>query len=202
MLKLGCTLPNLANICLHKSTKHKIFPFVESYKDLHEKIREDLTGGPFNVLSRKAVVEQTYITNSGNICKSIVDIDASQLYPFSVCQQMPTGVYARWELDTDSQKFKARSNKLRTFENMVMSYLKSQRPALLKAIIQPGNIKRLTVLAWTDFVLIATMFEAMGRYFHSCSCQEARASLSEEEMQRGNRKREHDELRKEYLRNK
>ena len=59
-----------------------------------------------------------------------------------------------------------------------MSYLKSQRPPLLKAIIQPGNRKRLTVLAWTDFVLIATVFEAMGRYFHSCSCQEARASLS------------------------
>ena len=26
MLKLGCTLPNLANICLHKATNHKFFP--------------------------------------------------------------------------------------------------------------------------------------------------------------------------------
>ena len=33
MLKLGCTLPNLANICLHKSTNHKFFPFVEADKD-------------------------------------------------------------------------------------------------------------------------------------------------------------------------
>ena len=38
MLKLGCTLPNLANICLHKSTDRKFYPFIEAEKDLHEKI--------------------------------------------------------------------------------------------------------------------------------------------------------------------
>ena len=32
MLKLGCTLPNLANICLHKSTNDKFYPFCESDK--------------------------------------------------------------------------------------------------------------------------------------------------------------------------
>ena len=41
MLKLGCTLPNLANICLHKSTNHKFYPFFEGDSDLCEKIRED-----------------------------------------------------------------------------------------------------------------------------------------------------------------
>ena len=39
MLKLGCTLPNLANICLNKSTDSKFYPFTESDKDLLEKIR-------------------------------------------------------------------------------------------------------------------------------------------------------------------
>ena len=29
MLKLGCTLPNLANLCLHKSTDAKLYPFTE-----------------------------------------------------------------------------------------------------------------------------------------------------------------------------
>ena len=42
----------------------------------------------------------------------------------------------------------------------------------------------------------------MGCYFHFCACQEARASMSEEETQRGLKKREHDELRRDYLRNK
>ena len=33
MLKLGCTLTNLANICLHNSTNNKFYPFVEADKD-------------------------------------------------------------------------------------------------------------------------------------------------------------------------
>ena len=33
MLKLGCTLPNLANICLHKSTDAKFYPYTEEDKD-------------------------------------------------------------------------------------------------------------------------------------------------------------------------
>ena len=67
MLKLGCTLPNLANICLHKSTNSKFYPFVEADKDLHDKIREDMTGGPSIVFTRKAIVDQTYIRNTENI---------------------------------------------------------------------------------------------------------------------------------------
>ena len=86
MLKLGCTLPNLENICLHKSTSANFYPFTETDKDLLQKIREDMVGGPSIVFARKAVVDKTFIRNSGNVCKSIVGIDASQLYPYSMCQ--------------------------------------------------------------------------------------------------------------------
>ena len=72
MLKLGCTLPNLANICLHKSTSAKFYPFTETNKELLQKVREDMVGGPSIVFTRKAVVDETFIRNSGNICKSIV----------------------------------------------------------------------------------------------------------------------------------
>ena len=95
MLKLGCTLPNLANICLHKSTDSEFYPFTESDKDLLEKIREDIVGGPSIVFTGKAVVDETFIRKSANLCKSIVGIDASQLYPHSMCQPMPTGLYTR-----------------------------------------------------------------------------------------------------------
>ena len=37
MLKLGCTLTNLANIWLHKSTDAKFYPFTEGHKDLFGK---------------------------------------------------------------------------------------------------------------------------------------------------------------------
>ena len=72
MLKLGSTLPNLANICLHKSTNAKIYPFTETDKDLLQKIREDVVGGPSIVFTRKAVVD---------------------VYPYSMCQPMSTGLY-------------------------------------------------------------------------------------------------------------
>ena len=128
MLKLGCTLPNLANICLHKSTDAKFYPFTEKDKDLLEKIREDVVGGPSIVFTRKAVVNETFIRKSTNICKSIVGIDASQLYPYSMCQHMPTGLYTRWDIDSDTGRFTPRQNKTRSFENMVMSYFQRKRP--------------------------------------------------------------------------
>ena len=204
MLKLGCTLPNLANICLHKSTNSKFYPFVETDKDLHDKIREDMTGGPSIVFTRKAIVDETYIRNTENICKSIVGIDASQLYPFSMCQEMPTGLYTRWEFDSDSQKFKARQNKSRKFENMVMSYQQSQRPnCTIESYYTTGTQKKIDCFNVDGFCAhCKTIFEAMGCYFHFCACQEARASMSEEETQKGLKKRECDELRRDYLRNK
>ena len=112
-MKLGCTLPNLANICLHKSTNYKFYPFCENDKDLCEQCREDMTGGSSLVFTRKAVFDETFISNSSNVCKSIVGIDASQLNPFSMCQNMPTGLYTRSDFDTDMQKFKAGNNRSR-----------------------------------------------------------------------------------------
>ena len=67
MLKLGCTLPNLANICPTKSTNYKFYPFCESDKDLCEKIRKDMTGGPPIVFNRKAVDYEIFIRNSSNV---------------------------------------------------------------------------------------------------------------------------------------
>ena len=122
MLKLGCTLRNLANVCLHKSTDSKFYPLAESDKDLLEKIREDMVGGPSIVFTRKAVVDETFIRKSSNLCKSIVGIDASQLYPYSMCQPMPTGLYTRWEYDSGTKRFTARQNKSRSFDNMVLSF--------------------------------------------------------------------------------
>ena len=61
-----------------------------------------MTGGPSIVFTRKAVVDQTYIRNLSNVSKKIVGIDATQLYPFSLCQEMPTEIYTKWECDTET----------------------------------------------------------------------------------------------------
>ena len=95
MLKLGCTLPNIANICLHSSASAKFYPFPEGDNDLFEKVRVDMVGGQSIVFTPKAVVGETKIRSSANVCKSIVGINASQLYPYAMCQPMPTGLYTR-----------------------------------------------------------------------------------------------------------
>ena len=94
MLKLGCTLPNLANICLHKPTAAKFYPFTEGVKDLLEKFRQDVVGGPSIVFTRRAVVDETFIRKSANICKSFVGIDARQLYPYSMSTHAYRSLYA------------------------------------------------------------------------------------------------------------
>ena len=81
MLKLGCTLPNLANICLHKSTDAKFYPFTEGDKDRLEKNREDVVGGPSIVFTRKAVVDETFIRKSPNICKSMLGLTLANFIP-------------------------------------------------------------------------------------------------------------------------
>ena len=79
LLKLGCTLSKLANICSQKSTDAKFYPFTEGDKDHLEKSRKDVVGGPTIGFTRKAVVNETFIRKSTNLCKSFVRIDASQL---------------------------------------------------------------------------------------------------------------------------
>ena len=114
--------------CLHKYTNYIIESLCESDKDLCEKIREDKTGGSSIVFTQNLVVDEPYIRNSSKVCKSFVGIDASQLYPFSMCQDMPTELYTRWEFDTDMQKFKARHNETRNFEKLVMSFYQESTP--------------------------------------------------------------------------
>ena len=158
MLKLGCTLPNLANISLHKSTDAKIYPFTEADKDLLEKFREDVVGGPSIVFTRKAVVDETFIRKSTNLCKSIVGIDASQLYTYSMCQPMPTDLYTRWDFDSETSRFTPRQNKTISFENMVLSYFQRTRPECkIESFFTTGRQKKLTVSVLIGFVLIATL---------------------------------------------
>ena len=60
--------------------------------------------------------------------QSIVGIDVSQLYHFSMCQARQTALCRNLELDSESGEFKPRQNKKKSFENMVMSYFHRVRP--------------------------------------------------------------------------
>ena len=74
-----------------------------------------MIGGPSIVLTRKAVVDKTFIWDSKRLGKSIVGIDASQFYFFSICQTRPTDLYSRWELYSASRNFKLRQKQDKEF---------------------------------------------------------------------------------------
>ena len=78
-----------------------------------------MVGGPSVVIETKGVVNGPPIRDSTNWCKTIVRIDANQLCPHSMCQTIPTGLYSRWELDSESGKVKGRQNNSKKLENFV-----------------------------------------------------------------------------------
>ena len=204
MLKLGCTLPNLANICLSQSTDARIFPFTEGDEELLEKIREVVVGGSFIVFTRKAIVDETFIRKSANICKSIFGIAASQLYPYSMCQPMPTGLFTRWEFDSETSRFTPRQNKTRSFETMVLSYFQRTRPERdIEGFFTTGKQKKIDCFSVDGFRSYCnTVIEAMGCFYHFCPCQELRPSLKKQDIQRGSKKRELNALRRYYIQEK
>ena len=178
MLKLGCTLPNLANICLHKSTDANFYPVTEGDKDLQEKTREDVVGGRSIVFTRKAVVDETFFRKSTNLCKFIVGIDASQLYPYSMCQPMPTGLYAPWDFDSETSNFIPQQNMTRSFKYMVSSYFQRTRPDCeIESFFTTARQKKIDCFSVDGLCFHCnTVFEAMGCFYHFCPCQELRPS--------------------------
>ena len=184
LLKLGCTLPNQANICLHKSADAKFHPFMEGDEDLSEKIQEDVVGRASIVFTRKPVFDETFILKSTNICKYIVGIDASQLYPYSMCQLMPTGLHTRWDFDSESSRFTPRQNKTHSSENRVRSYFQQARPECeIESFIPTGRQKKIDCFSVDGFFSHCnTVFDARVRFYHFCPCQELRPSLTEEDF--------------------
>ena len=163
-----------------------------------------MVGCPSIVFTRKAVVDETFIRKSSNLCQSIVSIDASQIYPYSMCQPMPTGLYTRWKYDSETKRFTAYQNKCRSFENMVLSYFQQSRPGCkIESNVTFGRQKKIDCFSVDGICYhCKTVFEAMGCYYHYCLCQEARSSLTDTDIERGVKKRQQDEMRRDYIQQK
>ena len=69
---------------------------------------------------------------------------------------MTTGLYTRWEFDTDMQKFKTRHNRTRNFENMPISFYQGTRPECkIESSFASGKLKKSTFLI--RMVLVITV---------------------------------------------
>ena len=82
----------------------KICAFNESESGFFEKKLEDMVSGQFNEFTGEAVVNETFIRGSSNSSKSMVGIDASQLYSYYKCPATPAGLFTKWELVSESGK--------------------------------------------------------------------------------------------------
>ena len=201
MLRLRCTLPSLATICLYKSTTAKFYPSTENDKGLLEKRWENMVGGPSIVFTRIAVVEKTFIADSTNWCRTFVGIVASQLYPLSMCQATLTGLCTRWDLDSGFDEHARHQSKTRSFENIIMSYFQQVRlQCKMESFYTRGTLKKIDAHSADRFCgHCNTVFEAIRCSYSYCPSQEARPSLTEEGNQRGIKMRPLDDLGEQYI---
>ena len=119
-------------------------------------------------------------------------------------QPMPTGLNTRWEYDTKSNRFNPQQNKSRIFEHMIKSYIQRQRPdCKIESFYTTGTKKKIDCFkADGSCEHSNTVFEAMGCFYHYCPCQEPQRSLTEHDIERGNKEREVDQMRKRFIREK
>ena len=103
---------------------------------------------------------------------------------------MPTGLYIRYLSDADLQKFKPRQNKSRSFGKMVISYFPRMRPdCRIESFYTTGTQIEIDFFNPDGFCAHCnTVFESMGCFYHYCPRQEARPTLTEEDIQRGTKK--------------
>ena len=87
---------------------------------------------------------------------------------------------------------------------MVMSFHQKTRPdCKIESFFISGKQKIIdcfNVDGYCDHC--KTVFEARGCYYHFVSCQETRPSLTEQDIERGNKKIEMDDMRREYIKEK
>ena len=203
MVKFCCTLPNLANNCLHKSTDANFYPFTEGDKDVLEKTREDVAGGPSIGFTRKAVVDEAFFEKQQTYANLLLGLTLANHTP-TRCVNPCRPIFMRVGIWT---------------QNRVDSYLDKTRPAALKiwscpisneqdqnvklkASLQQANRRKFTASVLMGFVLVVKLFEAMGCFYHFCPCRELRPFFFEEVIQRGSKKRELDALRRHYIQEK
>ena len=159
MLKLSFTLPNLANICLHKSTDAKVYPFTEGDKDLLEKkIEKMLLVVHLSFLHGKLLLKKLLFKNQRTYANLLLGLTPAKYAP-TRCVNPRGPVFIRVGIP---------------IQKRVNSYLDKTRPAAfkkssrlisneqdqnmkLKASLQQADRRKLTASVLMAFVLIAAL---------------------------------------------
>ena len=102
-----------------------------------------MVGGASIVFTRKAVVDETFIRKS-NLCKSIVGIDASQLYPYSNVSTNAYCIVNVMGVRFWNQEIHSSPKQISLLENMVLSYFQQSRPdCKIESNVTTGRQKKI-----------------------------------------------------------
>ena len=117
-----------------------------------------------------------------------------------MCQPMPIGLSTRWDIDSETSRFTPPQNSTRSFEKMLMSYLQRTRPDCKNESFYTTDRQKKNDCFNVDGFCshCNTVFETMSCLYHFSPCQE----LQPEDMKRGSKKRELDELKRGYIQEK
>ena len=202
MLKLGCTLPILANIWRHKSTHAKFYPLTEGDKDLLEKFQEDVAGGSSIVFTHKAVVDENFNGKSTKKRKSIVGIDASQLQPYSMCQPMPSFYTVGMSIQKPVRSHLDNTKPVALKIWSCVTFNVQDLIVKLRASTLQADRTKLTTSVLMDFVLTAILFLKQWVAFTTFIAVKSSAHLSMKKIPNVAGWKELDEVRRGYIREK
>ena len=158
MLKLGCILPNLAKICLHKSTDAKFYPFMERDNDLWKKIEKILLVVHLSFLHGKQLLMKFLFEKQQTYAIFLLGLTLANSTPtrcVNPCRPVFIGFGISIQKRVDSYLDKTRPAALKIWSCLFSN--EQDQNVKLKASLQQAYRRKLTASVLMGFVLIATL---------------------------------------------
>ena len=188
-LKLCCWIPNMKSICLNKFTDSNFYPVTEADEILLEKVRDHVVCGFSIVLTRKPVVDESFLQKTTTYANQLLELMPANYTPIWCVNPCPL-VFIRVGISIH-EPVVSHPDKT-SFEKIVMNFFQRTRPdCKIDNFYTTGTQKKIDCFSVAGFCSHCnTVSKAMGCFYHFCLCQELRPSLSEEVNKRDSKNRE------------
>ena len=204
MLKLGCTLPNVANNCSHKDTDAKFYPFTEGVvKTFWKCFEKMLLVVHLSFFHGKQLLMEPLFENQqtyANLLLGLTLANHTSTRCVNPCRPLLIRVGISIQKRVDSYFDKTRPAALKKWSCLISN--EHDQNLKLKASLQQADRKKIDCFSVDGFYSHCnTVFDAISCFYHFCPCQELRAFLTEGDIQRGSN-REIDALRRQSIQEK
>ena len=159
LLKLGCTLTNLPNICPHKSTDAIFYPFTENIRICWRRSEKMLLVVLLSFLHAKQLLMKPLLGNQGiftgpKLELMLVNFTQTQCAKPCRLDCTRTGIWIQKPVDSHFDKTKPVASKIWSY----FSFSDRDLNVKLKVFIQVADRRKLTVFLWMDFVHTAIQY--------------------------------------------